>query len=884
MGKAGRFACIFTPMALTIASLICLVIVGLGGTNKNSDTYNNLYFFRANTTDINVDPSDLNIPHNALTDALLNQTTDVVKNAVGVKDFYHVSLWNYCSGDFDNGTDRVTFCSPRKNEFWFNPVEVWGLNNTGIDQIFSKELRNGLAAYKTTAKWMFIAYVVALVATIVEILVGFFALFSRWGSLATTIVSTISSLFVIGFALTATILYATLMGSFNDAVKKYNIHGSLGHSMYVVTWLAVAFSFGAGIFWLFSSCCCSGRSNRIKYGDNSGKNGTYERVESPYPRRNGPVDFQTGQGYQAPHHGVPLNPVIFAFVATSFITIAIAHTSLFLGIIRGYEDNEIDKWVSVQLQRVPFLHKNEKRTEFWQPIVESLVMALSDQQLLVGIAILITGFIEHCSISVYHFALASDLAWFSSNTHLTTLTVIHDYLIERKTLRNWRVMLMLAIFTMMMACTILEGHISWFDSWNCPAQCLFDDVRGNIGGEPQKSMIANIVLLVYGYTDAILGVTRSDQMDALLYERPVNKMKQTRSSIHKKRATMNTRASRMPRFRKLMLFVNEGVMILVIKLYQSAAAFLGSITIGLCFDYSWFAIGLWGIIEDRDIPADLIDGNENGWGFGQIVPVLLLSSILLTFKELYTGSASIRASERAEVDDLARNPRMPQESMGNKMWAILIETASGNVLWDLVALLDDSIIAFIKIKSRGGLKAMVISHPHFYTTYVEWAQVFDCPVYLSSEDKEWLCCKAPAKITTVFLGGTAKEAEILPGVTAITAGGHFPGSLVLHWNQRLFVADTIVTVPSAHTPPPRPARQTSYAFQWSIPNMIPLAPDDIMNIWQAIQPFDFHTTIGGFIDMTVRDQNVKARILESMKIQVRSQGWKEHRILDEQVT
>ncbi|KAL8951988.1 MAG: hypothetical protein Q9222_002080 [Ikaeria aurantiellina] len=296
-------------MALTIASLICLIIVALGGTNKNSDTYNNLYFFRANTTDINVDPSDLNIPHNALTDALLNQTTDVVKDAVGVKDFYHVSLWNYCSGDFDNGTDKVTFCSPRRNEFWFNPVEVWGLNNTGVDQIFSKELRHGLDVYKTTAKWMFVAYVVALVATIVEILVGFFALFSRWGSLATTIVSTISSLFVFVFALTATILYATLMGSFNDAVKKYNVHGSLGHDMYVVMWLAVAFSLGAGMFWLFSSCCCSGRSNRIKYGDNSGRNGSYERVESPYPRRDGPVNFQTGPGFQPPHHGVPLNQV-----------------------------------------------------------------------------------------------------------------------------------------------------------------------------------------------------------------------------------------------------------------------------------------------------------------------------------------------------------------------------------------------------------------------------------------------------------------------------------------------------------------------------------------------------------------------------------------------
>ncbi|KAI4265568.1 MAG: hypothetical protein L6R35_007090 [Caloplaca aegaea] len=310
MGKAGRFACIFTPMAMTIASLICLIIVGLGGTNKNNGSLNNLYFFRANTTDINVKPGDLNIPQNALTDAFINRTTDVVKDALDVKDFYHVSLWNYCAGDFDNGADKVTYCSPRKNEFWFNPIDVWGLNNySNIEQLFSEQLRDGLNAYRVAAKWMFIAYVIAVVATIVEIFVGIFALFSRIGSLATTIVSTISSLFILGFALTATILYSVLLGSFNEALEKYNVRGSLGRDMYVVVWLAVAFSLGAGIFWLFSSCCCSGRSNRIKYGDASGRKGPYERVDDNYGYRDGALNFKTGPGFQAPHHDVPLNNV-----------------------------------------------------------------------------------------------------------------------------------------------------------------------------------------------------------------------------------------------------------------------------------------------------------------------------------------------------------------------------------------------------------------------------------------------------------------------------------------------------------------------------------------------------------------------------------------------
>jgi hypothetical protein len=49
MGKAGRVACIFTPYVLTIASLICIIMVGLGCTKSSSDTLNNLYFMRVSS-------------------------------------------------------------------------------------------------------------------------------------------------------------------------------------------------------------------------------------------------------------------------------------------------------------------------------------------------------------------------------------------------------------------------------------------------------------------------------------------------------------------------------------------------------------------------------------------------------------------------------------------------------------------------------------------------------------------------------------------------------------------------------------------------------------------------------------------------------------------
>lgn len=44
-----------------------------------------------------------------------------------------------------------------------------------------------------------------------------------------------------------------------------------------------------------------------------------------------------------------------------------------------------------------------------------------------------------------------------------------------------------------------------------------------------------------------------------------------------------------------------------------------------------------------------------------------------------------------------------------------------------------------------------------------------------------------------FIKGPTEE--IVVGVTAVKLGGHFDGSLVLHWESKLYIADTLVTVP-----------------------------------------------------------------------------------------
>ncbi|KAI1378886.1 beta-lactamase-like protein [Hypoxylon crocopeplum] len=230
----------------------------------------------------------------------------------------------------------------------------------------------------------------------------------------------------------------------------------------------------------------------------------------------------------------------------------------------------------------------------------------------------------------------------------------------------------------------------------------------------------------------------------------------------------------------------------------------------------------------------------------------------------------------------------PKVGIGQR--AILIKTPQGNVLWDCITLIDEETID--KIKGIGGLKAIVISHPHYYTTHVEWARAFNCPVYLAAEDKQWTTQSSPHQ---VFVNETELDLQIegvSSGIKVLKLGGHFPGSFVSLYEGRLLIADTLVTTPSglgswdtdavgaART---RPSGMNSYSFMWSIPNMIPLSPDELQRMWSILKRYDFSSSHGAFLktDIVKTVPEMKRRVLESMQIQTKYMGYGEHAFLKE---
>jgi len=163
--------------------------------------------------------------------------------------------------------------------------------------------------------------------------------------------------------------------------------------------------------------------------------------------------------------------------------------------------------------------------------------------------------------------------------------------------------------------------------------------------------------------------------------------------------------------------------------------------------------------------------------------------------------------------------------------ALLVETEDGNVLWDCIPYLDDTLVDLVR--RRGGLAGAAISHPHFQTTMVEWAHAFDCPVHVHAADREWIMRPDPA---IRFWDG--ETLEPVPGVTLVRCGGHFEGSQALHWAERraLLVGDTVQVVPD----------RRHVGFMRSYPNLIPLPPARVEAVAAALAPFDFESIYGGW--------------------------------------
>jgi hypothetical protein len=132
--------------------------------------------------------------------------------------------------------------------------------------------------------------------------------------------------------------------------------------------------------------------------------------------------------------------------------------------------------------------------------------------------------------------------------------------------------------------------------------------------------------------------------------------------------------------------------------------------------------------------------------------------------------------------------------------ALLVPHGAGSLMWDCVPWVGDVEI--------GELTGIAISHPHYYTGMVDWAQRYDCPVHLHADDREWIT-RSDGRV------------ELWEGETLDLGDGL---TLIRCW----------------------------VGFMYSYPNLIPLPEAAVRAIAEKLEPCEFDTIYGAWWDRIVR--------------------------------
>jgi glyoxylase-like metal-dependent hydrolase (beta-lactamase superfamily II) len=214
-----------------------------------------------------------------------------------------------------------------------------------------------------------------------------------------------------------------------------------------------------------------------------------------------------------------------------------------------------------------------------------------------------------------------------------------------------------------------------------------------------------------------------------------------------------------------------------------------------------------------------------------------------TLEELRTEHRNRIAPEGPGLVGIGTEPKF---AIGQR--ALHVRTAGGGVLWDCISLIDDATVD--RVRSLGGVRAMAISHPHYYSSMIEWSRILgDVPVYLHEADSQWVVRHDRA---IVFWAGETRE--ILPGVTLVRCGGHFPGATVLHWSDG---ADGLGALLSGDVIMVGQDRRTA-GFMYSYPNFIPLAAHTVRAIGDAVEPFEFEQVYGAWFGQNILEAGKQA--------------------------
>ena len=280
----------------------------------------------------------------------------------------------------------------------------------------------------------------------------------------------------------------------------------------------------------------------------------------------------------------------------------------------------------------------------------------SDQQIVTGLSILAAGYAKRCTINVYHWQVIVYLAWMSSGTHLITLSVLRIYLREKHILRVVRVAGMLILFVMLCIAIVPTGSQTYYSIINeeipiegsacgVPSACFWHHEYWN-GWRWDAGF--SLFLLVSNYTSRAAGLFESSEafFNLKIRDRLLGKVGNAldrKVQLIRNRGAPQQKASwlewgDLQSYRSYL--ATYAVTLVSLELYSSFLAPL-----------LWALLNLvWGSLQLLNPRTALANQGqieeENTFGFGQIIPLMLLALPLVAAFDAYYGksNANMRVS------------------------------------------------------------------------------------------------------------------------------------------------------------------------------------------------------------------------------------------------
>lgn len=149
-----------------------------------------------------------------------------------------------------------------------------------------------------------------------------------------------------------------------------------------------------------------------------------------------------------------------------------------------------------------------------------------------------------------------------------------------------------------------------------------------------------------------------------------------------------------------------------------------------------------------------------------------------------------------------------------------------NVLWDSITYLDDETIQFII--QHGGIDFIAISHPHYYSSIIEWSKKFGATIYIHQADEKWIVHHN--EYINLWQGESLRLDEQF---TLHCLGGHFKGAAILHAeiDKGIVFSGDVIQIA---------ADRNWVSFMYSYPNMIPLPISIVDRIRKNVNEMEFN--------------------------------------------